>query len=929
MSGKHRSRRDDKGSNLHKKGLIILTAIIILSWGTKAQEGSNLADDHFEIKFNTTGITSLKRTNDTYDTDYIRAGGFLGNIVIRYRMANGKWQETAASGMPDRRVGEWHAGENSSEYKISYFDRYYLYHGDFNDHYADLELTLRYRQEGGALFWTIHLRNLSGKALKIGDVLIPLPFNTQVRWTKTEMYTRRLIPHEFVSGHGSFAFWMRPNGVGPYLVMTPLQECPAFASEQSFKATKLEYFDKRGVYIHSTVSGEEAREMGGTWRQPHSSLRLGPSSSSDSEVTYGFKFRWADGYDGVRDILYEERLFDVHVVPGMTVPEDLEAMFSLRTHNTIQSISPEFPEQTELEYLGEKGKDTHIYRARFSRLGENLLTVNYGDGKRMYLEFFVTEPLETLIKKRAAHLVARQQHRDASKWYNGLFSDWDMRNSVLRSPDDTDGLKQFWVACDDPGNCKAPFVAAKNVHFPDQTEIEAVEYYIKNYVWGGLQRTDKEKYAYGVYGIPNWKVNRESKPSERHGWVGHLWRLADYPHVIMLYLNMYRVAKHYPEMTKYMDAKAYFTVPYQTGGWSTYVLPRMNEMVIAPLIARLDREGQKDSAEWLKKAWEKKIAHYVNDEPNLLHAEYPGNPCAFESTQAFARYAVNQSKRSGTTLDVSHEDALRFMEEQIRINISLRGWIEPAYHLLGSSRPGTMFYMSQMGGWSLIDYSLYYSNEPEKYLRLGYASFLCNWALMNTGRPESDYGYWYPGKENDGGAGGGFVSQAIGQKQGKVSARGTWYYGGEAEMGFGAAMRTAATIVVEDPLFGLTAFGGRLSTTREKIEVIPGDGLRKRFHILLDGKRLHIQLDRDGFSASKPVVFDRGLGNIRLFLDNRTRDVHITEIQLSGLPTGTYRVFWDGKSLSSFIVKTGEKNFLKLAWEKMDETLLEIKSVEE
>ena len=45
----------------------------------------------------------------------------------------------------------------------------------------------------------------------------------------------------------------------------------------------------------------------------------------------------------------------------------------------------------------------------------------------MPLEWFVTEPLETLIKKRAAFIVRNQQHRDPDKWYDGLFSLWDRR----------------------------------------------------------------------------------------------------------------------------------------------------------------------------------------------------------------------------------------------------------------------------------------------------------------------------------------------------------------------------------------------------------------------------------------------------------------------------------------------------------------------
>ena len=38
--------------------------------------------------------------------------------------------------------------------------------------------------------------------------------------------------HSYIEGHGSFIFWMRPDSVGPFLLMTPANN------------TKLEYWDK-------------------------------------------------------------------------------------------------------------------------------------------------------------------------------------------------------------------------------------------------------------------------------------------------------------------------------------------------------------------------------------------------------------------------------------------------------------------------------------------------------------------------------------------------------------------------------------------------------------------------------------------------------------------------------------------------------------
>jgi hypothetical protein len=888
---------------------LILISLFGAAPGLQAQDA--LSNDHFLLRFNAAGIAGLKRAGDAFDTEYVARGRTLGSVLVRYRMDKGLWQEVSSATMADRRADDASAADRGVQRLFSFLDKYYLFEGDFNDHFADLEMTVRYRIEGDAFFWTIRLRNLSGQPLTIGDLALPLPMNTAPWWDKTEMYTKRLIPHSFVAGHGSFVFWMRPNGVGPFLVMTPLSQRPAFETAAGFAPAKLEFQDDKGVYIHALAAGQEAREAGGNWRQSLTALTLAPQSRPGSEAAYGFKFRWAADYEKVRDILCQEGLFDVNVVPGMTVPNDLEARFSIRSKSRIASVEAEFPDKTQIEEQRATSADRRIFSVRFSRLGENRLVVRTVDGRETQLEFFVTEPLETLIKKRADHLVRYQQHRDPNKWYNGLFSDWDMRAKVLRGPDDTDGLKDFWVVSDDPGLCKAPYIAAKNVSFPSAKEIEAVEYYIRNFLWGKLQQTDREEYPYGIFGIPNWKKHRESRPPDRDAWTGHLWRLADYPHIIVLYLNMARIAGTYPGLTKYLDrrgylerafgtAKAYFTVPLATGGWSAIELCRMNEMIIPSLIEELEAAGMKIQTGWLRERWEKKVEHYVNDGPNLLHAEYPGNPCAFESSQAIARYAMERAGRPGSALKVKPKDAARFLEEQIGLNISLRGWIEPAYYLLGISRPGTGFYMSHMGGWAVLDYALTYARDAAPALRLGYASYLGNWALENSGPAESNYGYWYPGPENDGAAAGAFVSTAFGEVQGKAVGRGAWFYGGEVDMGFGAALRTAATIVTDDPIFGPIAYGGDLAKTDGGTAVIPKDGLRQRFHVVRGERHLRLLFDRDGFAEGKPVEFADSFDEIRLALENRSGDVHEAHLTVSGLPAGTYDVSKDGRSIATF-----------------------------
>src|SRR5205807_106032 len=181
-------------------------------------------------------------------------------------------------------------------------------------------------------------------------------------------------------------------------------------------------------------------------------------------------------------------------------------------------------------------------QVQFLRLGENRLTIRYGKHQHMFLEFFSTESLETLIKKRAAFL-ARSQHRDPSKWYNGLITDWNMDSKVRLSPDNYDRIQS--------------------------------------------------------------------------------WRIYDYPHIVLLYHSMYRLAKNNPQIKTALPAAEYlrraygtalalFTVPMQIEGWSAYRTGLYNEVVIVDLIADLRAEGMIAEAETLKGHWEQKVKTFVN-----------------------------------------------------------------------------------------------------------------------------------------------------------------------------------------------------------------------------------------------------------------------------------------------------------------------------
>lgn len=929
---------------------IAALALLVAAWlfpaalAARHDQPNRIQIGVFIITCDDRAVTGIANPNDRYGAQVLSEGSRLG-VVVKYRVEGGDWFDIYQS---------------EPKFQPSPDGRSLVYSNDVPG--TVLKSVQTFRTDGKTLDWTIEVANRTDYPVQIGDFAAAIPWRAPGGEDPAAIFEKSWTKHQFISGYGSFIYFVRPNGEPPYLVMTTLP------------GTKLEYYAAgagRGApfqaFVHSALTG--GSETRGTWRQAHTDAKLGPAGAQDDSVKYGFRFRWANSYEEMRDILYQEGAFDVRVVPGMTVPEDLGAEFALHTRARLETIRPEFPAQTTVADLGEHRPGYRLYRVEFKRLGENKLTIVHDGGRETYLEFFVTEPLETLIRKRAHFIATRQQHRDPSKWYDGLFSVYDMRAKVLRGPDDTDGFDYWWgyvVAADDPVLGKAPLLASKNVRFPDAGEIQAIEYYLEHFVWGGLQRTDRETpYPYGLHGVPNWRETRDpvlrARTSNNNLDKMKIWRSYDYPHVVMLYYHMYEIARKYPSLVHYLDApgylerayqtaRAYFTYPYEILPWyETYKWGCYNELVILDLIDALERDGFRNKAAWLRAEWEKKVKYFVYDDRYPFRSEYAIDRTAFESSYALAKYGATHDMAPDKDLwfdknkntwyshpSVRREDSRAFMDRQLHAGLAVRGWLETAYYLLGadftgSSDRGSLSYMANMGGWGILDYGINFASSPFDCLQLGYASYLSSWALMNTGRPDTNYGFWFPGAENDGATGWQFMTAKYGRAWiRKDVPRGPWHYDGEIDLGYGAGIRMAATIVADDPLFGLIAYGGTLSEDRKGLAVIPRDGLRQRFYAVLQGqvgrvrqvgrvgepgyaeserglRRLRIELDRDGFAAAAPVLLDNALVRIAFTLENRTGDRHKTTLKLA-LPAGaSYDVRQDGRRIA--VQATGDFDY--------------------
>lgn len=892
-----------KNYTLQRPKLFFFYLLCICSTALQAQDTTIIKKKNafFDIGISEHGINTLACTADELKTNYIRRGRVFGDMMITYRY--------------ERKIDSIKAQDGTAVVFSDHQDRQTL--RNEKNKKGPLQLTQQFLLKGDSLVWSFEVRNTGVENLVIEDWAIPFFFNSRGGENPQQIFEQRVSKHSFIAGAGSFVFWQRPSGVGPYLLMTP-----AYGSEpQYFNQSR--FGRDQSVYQIFLFASNAAGERTDRWNQTISSLELAPGQTFKG----GFQFRWANDYAHMRELLYENGGFDIRVVPGMSVPRNLPIRIAIRTKHSIDSFSS--ARHSVIKKISEN-RGYQIYEVGFKHLGEQRLSVYSNGKKKTQLDFFITEPLDSLYKKRARFIATKQQHRDTTKWYNGLFSQWDMREAVLRGPDNTDGiggrLSYVW-ACDDPGLCKAPFVAAKNAIYPDTAEINAIEYYIKYFVWGKLQRTDTEiPYPYGIYGTPNWFVNRNAEMrrqnrTDQNQDKMHVWRSYDYPHIMMLYYHMYQIASWYPDKVKYLDkvgylkravetAKAYFKYPYEILPWyETYKWGCYNELLLMDLMKAMKKEGGYDAdISFLKSEWEKKVKYFIYDDRYPFRSEYAVDATAFETTHIIAKYALENKLLPDSNLwydknlkkwyshpVIDTQQHRSFMERQILANLASRGWLEPAYYYMGSDFRGSndrylLSYMAQMGGWSVLDYGLNYAKDYSDYLQLGYASYLSSFALINTGDAESNYGYWFPGKENDGAAGWAFEPMLYANIWiGKQQLRGPWMYDGEIDLGFGGALRTAATVLVNDKIFGWTTLGGTMKEQSGRWFITPLDGIRQKLYVKDEQTQIAIHLEQDGFQANAPVQIDKN-GFVSFTIENRAGTVHTTSVSIKGLPSGRYQL---------------------------------------
>lgn len=827
-------------------------------------------------------ITNLQIVGDSFPTNYVMNAGnapqqntsdhqWLGELMFTYRLNNGAWTTAWSSRSADGRT----VSRNGSTINVTYQNS-----GNAQG-IRNFKVDESYALVNDYLRWSITVTNTSGQSLEIGDFGLPLPFNEY--WSggnNEQIYETRVVTHSNVANNSSFITVQRPSGIGNTLLMVPDASTGAgfeymdnwrveehqgstWAADQGGWSEGLTVF-----YIHSNVIKSTGRGY-----LPNTSLTLAPGESK----TYAFKFFKAANEQAVKDRLYEEGLIDVTVIPGMIVPTDQTAKFSLRTKKTITSVTAQYPSQTTLTPIGTAAGGHNLYSLRFSRLGANNITVNYGNGEKTVLQFYAIEPIGSALQRHATFMVEKQQWNVPGDLRDKVFDDWMMQTHSRRNV-----FNGYWGWGDDWGYTHGQFLAEKNVQKPVASEIRAVDQYLETAIWTNLMNGHHSDYLIHDFLMP--------EPNTTPTYRGYA-----YPHVYNTYFSMYKIAKLYPGMVNYIHPRttyllrAYniFKALYEgpvAYNWNTGL---MGEMTTPDIIKALRDEGYTAQANDLAS----KMATKYNNFKNTTYpygSEYNYDNTGEESVYTLAKMNNNQQ-----------------MMEKINTKVrATRGhmplWYFYSVPVTITGEPWWNFqYTVALQGYAMDDWVRNYSTKPEIEQRLTYASKLGNLSAINSGQISSD--------PADIGA----VAWTYQMTKGNYGALGLgggplfngWRgMSGEADLGLWGAIKILSADVAVDPLFGLYGYGCDVTVDGGNYVVTPKDGVFQRLNLITE--KLGMSLERDTYTTAT-VAKDKSY--IRFSLASATPGTaHSTKVTFTGLQPGSYNILINGNAAGNLAAVSGQ-----------------------
>ena len=689
------------------------------------------------------------------------------------------------------------------------------------DGLRSLSLVQHFWLEDDALCWKAEIQNLTDKHLEVGEAALAFITNTDFAgifrdpalaqlpdWhgeKQRRFHEERVFQHLFIGGRSSYALLQRPLGDWPALLFVPTGDTFLEAAYQMDKRVGSQFsvvFE--GPYYLCCYANGAMRSEG--WNALTEATRTCPCGNHSLMLapgqrhTFNFRFSAIESFQMMADVRTAQGQVTIEAKPGMVAPLGQPIQFSLRAKGPVQLIPNA---NLKLEKAGQKG-DRLLYRLTADQTGQKEIVIKHPSGTS-HLFFLFTEQPEQLLKRRAAFISQFQLYDNPADPWNRhhLFMPYDDSLSTLF----LDSLETWQVSgTDELCLPTAMFLAEKNIIYPDLQEVEVLERFVEDGLFGKLQ----SRATYLTIRSMRWVPEEDIYPSDKvyggkgsESWARRTDRCFQYALISDIYCAMYRLGKM--GLTSIRDAKTYLEMMYRTAlNWFNDEVGdnKWNGGPSGSTIVDMLEVLKTENEDWF----------HVLDE--RVHKAAALN--AEASYPYGSELYVDQTSHDQLHAMLTHYGYAEKVREVLTITKALRNGHQPAWYQFGNDKRGNVccWYGSPMN--SRVLYEKYDLDGDVDALRLGYGGLS---SFLSTVRRDGAAHGWFlcwPDRF-------GFDTRSL-----------------DTDMGLYNYVRHARGYVVEDEDFGIIGYGCLPARTEHGLEIDVLDGVGRQLFIVPLGLKLEV-----------------------------------------------------------------------------------------
>lgn len=640
--------------------------------------------------------------------------------------------------------------------------------------------------------WEVTIRNQGRQSVEIGELAFPFALNNLYegfgRGSKPggkSIWMDRVYVHKYIGGAGSYLFAQRLNAEPPGLLIYPGDDTAweFCAHAATSLTTPYRWEGVPVVYVFSRAAME--REGWGSWANDHTSVILEPGDQRTFQTRFAPTER--DQYDFVHQTLAVCGRPAVKLLPAAVAPANVGIALEIGGCTPARFFSSD-----EVDVETDADEEGGFCFVRPKKPGELRLSFEDTLGRVTHTHLYFTEPIETLIKKRAEWIAKNQLRVDRANALHHAFLVANPETGARMSGEEEFG-SSFAV---EGGLADALFLAEKNTIYPDREQVKLLDATINDFIRDDLQNPGDDTVG--------------STFTDSRSVALNYGRPQIYPLVYSLYHAMYRVASVYGETKR--EPKEYLKLAASTAyAMFRYGIHRaqrntglLGNARIYELLDDLNQAGLTQEAG--------KIMPFLSvRNEDLLRREFPyaadnvWDTAGFEEAFAAARYLMDDEHQERAMRCAYAARSLApswwWYGSDIRQWDPSEGVPHSAFTDNGEMCQGYTTPGNSLMFFNMLDHD--YGHIPEAHMRLAFGGMLGVWALV---RP-------------DGGASMGYCPDLGSKMAGFVPLT------GDIGLALFHYLRGAGAYVLPSRTYGVFTFGCHFEVEDGGYLVRPWDGV--------------------------------------------------------------------------------------------------------